>query len=216
MRASEVLGLKGGFVYDDHIYLCKQYDEYGYRDTKTKDKHNIPLPSDLINDLKELKRMNGEGFVFSLDGGATPVCRKTMYQDYHRALRNIGLSEDEISERHLHLHAWRHFFNTELLKGGLSIPQAQAITGHKSDRMTEWYCHFDPNEFAQARGYRKTCYSRKIQHRVEPLREQSTPQRKPPKRKERNRERRAARPGGYCPFHRMRTTSKNGHSSIPF
>jgi integrase len=23
MRASEVLGLKGGFVYDDHIYLCK-------------------------------------------------------------------------------------------------------------------------------------------------------------------------------------------------
>jgi integrase len=24
MRAREVLGLKGGFVYDDHIYLCKQ------------------------------------------------------------------------------------------------------------------------------------------------------------------------------------------------
>jgi integrase len=91
------------------------------------------------------------GFVFSPDGGGTPVCRKTMYQDYHRALRNIGMSDDEISERHLHLHAWRHFFNTELLKGGLSIPQAQAITGHKSDRMTEWYCHFDPNEFAQAR-----------------------------------------------------------------
>jgi hypothetical protein len=22
---------------------------------------------------------------------------------------------------------------------------------HKSDRMTEWYLHFDPNEFAQAR-----------------------------------------------------------------
>jgi integrase len=48
MRASEVLGLRGGFVYDDHIYLCKQFDEYGYRDTKTKDKHNIPLPSELI------------------------------------------------------------------------------------------------------------------------------------------------------------------------
>jgi integrase len=151
MRASEVLGLKGGFVYEDHIYLCKQFDEYGYRDTKTKDKHNIPLPENMINDLKELKRMNGDGFVFSLDDGASPVCRKTMYQDYHRALGNIGLSDDEISERHLHLHAWRHFFNTELLKGGLSIPQAQAITGHKSDRMTEWYLHFDPNEFSQAR-----------------------------------------------------------------
>ncbi|MDR2177540.1 MAG: site-specific integrase [Treponema sp.] len=151
MRASEVLGLKGGFVYEGHIYLCKQYDEYGYRDTKTKDKHNIPLPEGMISDLKDLKRMNGDGFVFSLDGGATPVCRKTMYQDFHRALRNIGMSDDEIRERHLHLHAWRHFFNTELLKGGVTIPQAQAITGHKSDRMTEWYCHFDPNEFAQAR-----------------------------------------------------------------
>jgi integrase len=91
----------------------------------------------MIHDLEELKRMNGDGFVFSLDGRATPVCRKTMYQDYHRALGNIGMSDDEISERHLHLHAWRHFFNTELLKGGLSIPQAQAITEHKSNRMTE-------------------------------------------------------------------------------
>jgi integrase len=151
MRASEVLGLKGGFVYADHIYLCKQFDEYGYRDTKTKDKHNIPLPADMIHDLEELKRMNGDGFVFSLDGGAGPVCRKTMYQDLHKALRNIGISDEEIGERHLHLHGWRHFFNTELLKGGLTIPQAQAITGHKSDRMTEWYCHFDPAEFVRAR-----------------------------------------------------------------
>jgi integrase len=151
MRASEVLGLKGGFVYADHIYLCKQYDEYGYRDTKTKDKTNVPLPDDMIKDLEELKAMNGEGFVFSLDGGAAPVCRKTMYQDFHRALRNIGISDDEISERHLHLHGWRHFLNTELLKGGLTIPQTQAVTRHKSDRMTEWYLHFNPEEFAQAR-----------------------------------------------------------------
>jgi integrase len=106
MRASEVLGLKGGFVYDDHIYLCKQYDEYGYRDTKTKDKHNIPLPVEMINDLKDLRSMNGDGFLFSLDGGATPMCRRTMYDDFHRALQNIGISDDEIAERYLHLHSW--------------------------------------------------------------------------------------------------------------
>jgi integrase len=151
MRVSEVLGLKGCFVYEDHIYLCKQYDEYGYRDTKAREKHNIPLPDDMIKDLEGLKVTNGEGFVFSLDGGTRPICRKTMYQKLHRALRNIGISDDEISERHLHLHGWRHFFNTELLKGGLTIPQVQAITGYKSDRMTEWYLHFDPNEFIQAR-----------------------------------------------------------------
>jgi hypothetical protein len=105
----------------------------------------------MIEELAELKAMNGGGFVFSPDGGLTPVCRKVMYEDFHRALRNIGISYDEIGERHLHLHAWRHFFNTELLKGGLTIPQTQAVTGHKSERMTEWYLHFDPNEFDRAR-----------------------------------------------------------------
>jgi integrase len=156
MRASEVLGLKGAFVYDDHIYLCKQFDEYGYRDTKTKDKCNIPLPGELICELKELKRMNGEGFVFSLDGGAAPVCRRTMYDDFHRALNTVGISDEEIAERHLHLHGWRHFFNTELLKGGLSIPQVQAVTRHKSERMTDWYNHFDPAEFAKAKQVQET------------------------------------------------------------
>ncbi|MDR1315662.1 MAG: tyrosine-type recombinase/integrase [Spirochaetales bacterium] len=182
MRASEVLGLRGGFVYEEHIYLCKQYDEYGYRDTKTKDIHNIPLPENLIKDLKELKRMNGDGFVFSLDGGATPVCRKTMYQDFHRALRNIGLSDDEIADRHLHLHGWRHFFNTELLKGGLTIPQAQAVTGHKSDRMTEWYCHFDPSEFAKAKEVQENLLLPEVKHNAfggKPGRKAGKPERKP-------------------------------------
>jgi integrase len=151
MRSSEVLGLRGEYVFDDHIYLCKQYDEYGYRDTKTKDKHNIPLTGDMINDLKKLKAMNGEGFLFSLDGGSEPICRRTMYDDFHRALNRIGIDDEEIADRHLHLHAWRHFCNTELQKAGISIPKVQSVTGHKSNRMTEWYCHFDPNEFGEIR-----------------------------------------------------------------
>jgi integrase len=102
MRAGEVLGLRGGFVYDDHIYLCKQYDEYGYRDTKTKDNHNIPLPPEMIAELLELRGMNGDGFLFSLDGGAMPMCRNTMYKDFHKALRNIKISDAEIADWHLH------------------------------------------------------------------------------------------------------------------
>jgi creatinine amidohydrolase/Fe(II)-dependent formamide hydrolase-like protein len=81
-----------------------------------------------------------------------------MYDYFHMALENIGISSDEIAERHLHLHAWlldvaqaTSFFNTELLKGGLTIPQTQAVTGHKTERMTEWYLHFDPTEFVKAR-----------------------------------------------------------------
>jgi len=150
MRTAEVLGLKGCYVYDKHIYLCMQYDSYGYRETKTKDKTNIPLPVSMIDDLNELKKTNGDGFLFSTDGGAVPICRVTMYREFQRALRNIGMTDEVIAERGLTLHGWRHFLNTELLKGGLSIPQTQAVTRHKSDRMTEWYSHFDPTEFAKA------------------------------------------------------------------
>jgi integrase len=66
-----------------------------------------------------------------------------------KAFKNIGLTKEEISERGLNFHAWRHFCNTELQKAGLTVKKVQAVTGHKSERMTEWYTHFDPSEFGE-------------------------------------------------------------------
>jgi len=151
MRVSEILGLKGNYLYDDHVYVCMQYDIYGYRPTKTKDKHNIPLPASLIKDLKFLKEERGDGFLFSNNGGCKPICRKTILMYLRKALINIGISAAEIKERNLHIHAWRHFFITEMLKGGMTTEQTQAITMHKSERMTEIYTHFDPLDFKKAK-----------------------------------------------------------------
>jgi integrase len=151
MRSSEVLGLKGEYVFEDHIYLCKQNDEYGYRDTKTKESHNIPVPKSMIRELRELTALNGGGFVFSLDGGGESISRRTMYNGLHRALNRIGINDTEISRRSLHLHAWRHFCNTELQNDGVAVAKVQAVTGHKSERMTERYTHFNPAEFSEVR-----------------------------------------------------------------
>jgi integrase len=149
MRCSEILGLRGEYVYDDHIFLCGQYDEYGYRETKTKIKHHIPLTGELVTDLRELMDVNGQGYIFSLDEGETPVTRRHIYNGYIMALRNIGMSDTVIAARGLNVHAWRHFCNTELQKAGLSIQKVQAVTGHKSERSTEIYTHFDPSEFGE-------------------------------------------------------------------
>ena len=149
MRASELLGLRGEYVHDDHIYVCAQYDRYGYRPTKTKDKNNIVLAPEMIADLKELMKANGVGYVFSDDGGRKPVSHKRLRRGYCKALANIGMKEAEIEERGLCLHGWRHFCNTELQKGGLTITQVQAVTRHKTKRMTERYSHFNPSDFTQ-------------------------------------------------------------------
>jgi integrase len=77
------------------------------------------------------------------------VSRKHIWAGLRKALNNIGISDEEIGVRGLNVHAWRHFCNTELQKAGLSIQQVRAVTGHKTEGMTERYTHFDPLEFGE-------------------------------------------------------------------
>jgi integrase len=93
--------------------------------------------------LRKLMIQNGQGYVFSLDGGATPVSRKFIYNEFHKALRKIGIPQTEITRRGLSMHSWRHFLNTDLQRQGLTIQQVQAVTGHKSEAMTDRYSHLD-------------------------------------------------------------------------
>jgi integrase len=148
MRAGEILGLRGEYVFDDYIYVCGSYGEYGYGPTKTKETRFIPLIPEMIGLLKKLTAKNGKGYVFSLDGGGKPVCRKYFYDEFHRALKKIGIDQMEIARRGLSIHSWRHFLNTELQTQGLTLEQVQAVTGHKSDRMTELYSHFDARKLS--------------------------------------------------------------------
>jgi integrase len=102
----------------------------------------------MIGLLKKLTVKNGKGYVFSLEDGGKPVCRKYFYDEFHRALKKIGIDQNEITRRGLSIHSWRHFLNTELQRQGLALQQVQAVTGHKSDRMTEWYSHFDARQLS--------------------------------------------------------------------
>jgi integrase len=148
LRAGEILGLRGEYVFDDHVFICNQYHiKYGDRETKGKTKDHIPLAAEMIADLKKLKKKNGNGYVFSLTKGLKPVTLKYIYVGLRKALNNIGINNEQIKERGLNVHAWRHFCNTEMLKSGIPIKKVQAITRHKTEDMTDRYTHFDPLEF---------------------------------------------------------------------
>jgi integrase len=94
-------------------------------------------------------KVNGEGYLFSLTGGDKPVTMRHIYNGLNRALKRMGLTDDEIKERGLNVHAWRHFCNTEMLNAGIPLKKVQAVTRHKSERMTDRYTHFNPLDFAE-------------------------------------------------------------------
>jgi len=147
MRVGEILGLKGEYVFDNSILVCGQFSEdgIGYKDyTKTKEDRYLPLMPEMIALIRKLMKKNGKGFVFSKNGGASPVSRAVIYYELHKALNKIGIDESEIKRRGLTIHCWRHFVNTELQRQGMSIPQVQAVTGHKTLEMTRGrYNHLD-------------------------------------------------------------------------
>ena len=147
MRSGEILGLRGEYVFDDYIFICGQFGRHGYLPhTKTKQNRNIPLLPEMIALLRKLMERNGQGFIFSANGGATPICHTVLTYGLKEALQKIGIDKAEIKRRSLSLHGWRHFVNTELLRQGYTVSQAQSITGHTTLSMTERYNHLDARQ----------------------------------------------------------------------
>jgi integrase len=145
MRIGEILGLRGEYVFNDYIHVCGQYQGKGYVPyTKTKEDRDIPLIPEMIALMRGVN--NGNGFVFSMNGGVAPVARTYIRVAYNEALTKIGIDATERKRRSLTIHGWRHFLNTELLKQGMSIPQVQSVTGHKTLEQTGNYNHLTASQ----------------------------------------------------------------------
>jgi integrase len=172
MRIGEIMGLRGEFVFESHILVCGQYGEFGYGETKTKSEHNIPLLPEMIALLRKLMKANGNGFIFSLDGGATPVSYSYIRRDFFRALKKIGIDETEAGRRGLSLHGWRHFLNTDLLVQGLTVEQVQSVTGHLSKSMTKRrYNHMDARQIADVIKAQEVIFGKKQAGKSSPPKE---------------------------------------------
>jgi integrase len=132
MRIGELRGLRGRYVFDDYIHVCGQYTHrHGYRDqTKTKRNRNIPITADIRREVESLLETNGDGYVFSEDGGLTPLSPEKIYRAYDKALDRIGIDHKERLKRKLTFHAWRHFFNTALRMGNVTDAKVQPVMGH--------------------------------------------------------------------------------------
>jgi integrase len=149
MRIGELRGLKGEFLYDGYINVCAQWGTFGYTDVKTHKPRNITIPKIVEADLNMLKQKNGNGFLFSENGGKNPIKLDKVYRVLFKALENIGIDKAARAKRHISMHVWRHFFNTTLLMANVSDSKVMSMTGHASLKMKEHYTHFDTTKFSE-------------------------------------------------------------------
>ena len=109
-----------------------------------------------MNGLRRLVEVNGNGFLFSTDGGAKPITRYYFNKYLAMALSGIGIDAEEKKKRNLTPHAWRYFLNTNLRAKGVPDAKVQAVTGHKTQDMTERYTQFYTEEFTEVRAIQDT------------------------------------------------------------
>jgi hypothetical protein len=53
---------------------------YGFTDTKTYKERNIPIPALIRSELQKLMNINGQGYLFSENGGERPIERRQVQE----------------------------------------------------------------------------------------------------------------------------------------
>jgi integrase len=150
MRIGELSGLRGEFVFDGYVQVCAQWcKKYGYTGTKTKKSRDIPITKTIREELEKLITLNGDGYLFSNDGGKTPLCREFLTRGLGNALECIGVTKAEQKRRGITMHSWRHYLNTTLRMANVSDSKIREVTGHSSQQMTDLYTHFNTREFTE-------------------------------------------------------------------
>ena len=146
LRLGEVIALQKDDIHETYISVAHSYGRFGLKDTKTHRGRDVPIPALMKQILVEIAP--AKGYIFSLDGGETPVNRERFTTDLYRALAKMGIDESQRKERNICFHSWRHFFNTTLRAGNISDAKTQALTGHSTKEMTERYTHFKASDFS--------------------------------------------------------------------
>jgi integrase len=149
MRLGEILGLRGEYLFSGYIHVAGQFGKHGYGDTKTHKPRDIPVSPEIEAALGRLKARNGDSYLFSTDGGETPVGRKEVYGNLYAAFAKIGIDEEQRKKRRLSMHGWRHFFNTMLLTENVSDSMVMSMTGHVSEKQKNRYTNFDTTMFSE-------------------------------------------------------------------
>jgi integrase len=148
MRISEIVAVRGDCLEKNTIRVDRQYKyKFGLTETKTHDVREVVIPKQLMSKLKELCEINRGGYIFSLTCGEKPVGSCKIRNSLNKALKQIGIGDEERNGRRISFHSWRHYFNTTMRSNNIMDGKLRAMVGHSSAEMTEHYTHFNASDF---------------------------------------------------------------------
>jgi integrase len=145
MRKGEILKLTW-----DKVDLANRMIRLEAKDTKDKEKRNIPICDELYNMLVSLpNRINTSGednHVFQYNG--SPV--KDIRVSLKRACKKAGVKYGRFVEGGFVFHDLRHTFNTNMRKAGVADSVIMDITGHSTREMFDRYNTIDEDDVRKA------------------------------------------------------------------
>ena len=148
MRVSEITAVRGDCLEKNTIRVDSQYQyKFGLTETKTHSIREVVVPEQLLSKLKELVEMNNGGYAFSIIGGKTPVGSCKLRMSLNKALKKIGIDDDERKRRRISFHSWRHYFNTTMRSNNITDGKLRSMVGHATAQMTEHYTHFGKEDY---------------------------------------------------------------------
>ncbi len=141
LRLGECRGLLLEDIRGDYIHLSHNWqDSEGLKAPKWGSMRDVPLPAKTAEILKKIAETNpwGNGFVFFGLSEERPISKKAVEEEFNLAIESLGMTPDERKLRRLTFHSWRHWYNS-MLRGQVSDHALRALTGHRSEAMTDRY-----------------------------------------------------------------------------
>jgi integrase len=158
MRAGEIRALSTEqiqIVDKEHgiVTVDRAFNDYaGIKSTKGKKTRRVPLPRHLCEELfAEAARNPHEGstMIFWTEASPdNPISSNYILNHFYKALKAIGISEEERVERNIDFHSLRHTFNSSL-RGRINEKMLRSVVGHESVEMTDRYSHDTDEELIE-------------------------------------------------------------------
>lgn len=139
MRLGEVLALRSGGIFPDHIDVRFSVSpEDGLKSTKTNKPRIVPITPYLYNALAAWFPKNPEHFIFSMKGDK-PYTESTIARAINARCGKLGIEKT--------FHGFRAFVDSMMMLKNVNETTVRKVIGHKDAKMTEHYMHMDVGEF---------------------------------------------------------------------